>query len=1145
MAPDGAGECGGGCRRGKAAHAGAGAVAGFFVCLLVVWAIGGCGRLGCGRVAEEEAVAGQFNLSRSQLQELVSILSSSERECMANQVSYLPCISDTLCIGDKASGGKQNWLKDVILQEFCTVQDKYDRNSHTPALLENKFLQNIIKQSSPITQCNLGECDLYAGIKGLNVDQNIVSSSNHTRMFYLSALFGTIVISIVRTICKRGKQSNKLCQDEKLLQIPSAKISRKWSKRALLIGVVLGLFSSMCIFSSMYADVVVRRIENLANMCDERARMLQDQFNVSMNHVHALAILVSTFHHGKNPSAIDQKTFEDFTARTTFERPLMSGVAYALKVLHSERERFEQQHGWKIKKMEAGDQSHVHDYNPEKLEPSPIQDEYAPVIFSQETVKHIISVDMMSGKEDHDNILRSRATGKGALTSPFKLLKSNHLGVVLTFTVYKYDLPPNATPEERIHATLGYLGASFDVPSLVDKLLEQLASKQKILVKLYDTTNRTSPINMYGSDFTASGDLHRSYIDFGDPTRKHEMHCRFKHEPPLPWSAITISMAVAIIVLLVGQIIYATLNSLEEAEDNYRAMLELKGRAEAADVAKSQFLATVSHEIRTPMNGVLGMLQMLMDTELDTTQQDFVVTAQESGKALINLINEVLDLAKIESGRIELETVPFDVRDILDNVVSLFSEKSQAKGIELAVLVSDQVPDVLTGDPWRFRQIITNLVGNSMKFTERGHIFIQVHLVEELKRTKIVFDDISAQNREVTDNPDNTMPCNTLSGLEVADNWKSLENFRMFKFSNDAMDAINLVVTVEDTGIGITKDAQTRIFTPFMQADSSTSRTYGGTGIGLSITKCLVELMGGEIGFTSKPGVGSTFSFTAIFKENRRSPGDIKRYHSEPTPSDFQGMRALIIDGRCARAEITMYHVRRLGIWCDLAATSESAFSSLLEACNSSSPNLVFVDKDVWGEGSGYGDCIRKPLRLSTIAACLRKALGIGVTRQNSRDQSLVLRSVLTGKQILVVDDNAVNRKVAAGALKKYGAIVTCVESGIDAIDMLKPPHTFDACFMDVQMPEMDGFEATRLIRAVEKKINDMIQTGELSAESYRNKANWHVPILAMTADVIQATFEGCMHCGMDGYVSKPFEELQLYSAVAHFLETNATDPSS
>ncbi|CAN6305421.1 unnamed protein product [Urochloa humidicola] len=1167
MAPNGAGECGGGCRRGKAAHAGAGAVAGFLMCLLVVWATGGCRRSSWGRVADEDGMLGQFNLStsHSQLQLLVSLLSWTERECMGksglihdrNQVTSMSCIADSDCIQDKISDGNQNWLKDTILPQFCTIQDKYGINSHSPPVLEDMFYHNVIQEDiSSTTQGNLHECDFRAGINGVSVVQNIVSSSNHTVMLCLSALFGSIVISIVKTIQKRRMESNNLCADENVIQISSARISRKWSKRALVIGVLLGLCSSVCIFSFMYADVAARRIDNLANMCDERARMLQDQFNVSMNHVHALAVLVSTFHHGKNPSAIDQKTFEDFTARTTFERPLMSGVAYALKVLHSEREQFELQHGWKIKKMEAGDQSLVHDYNPEKLEPSPVQDEYAPVIFSQETVKHIISVDMMSGKEDRDNILRSRAT------------------------------------EERIHATLGYLGASFDVPSLVDKLLEQLASKQKIVVKLYDTTNRTSPIKMYGSDFTASGDLQRiSSIDFGDPTRKHEMHCRFKHEPLLPWSAIIISTAVAIIVLLVGHIIYATLNSLEKAEHDYRVMRELKGQAEAADVAKSQFLATVSHEIRTPMNGVLGMLQMLMDTELDTTQQDFVVTAQESGKALINLINEVLDLAKIESGRIELEAVPFDVRDILDNVVSLFCEKSQAKGIELAVLVSDQVPDVIIGDPWRFRQIITNLVGNSMKFTERGHIFVQVHLVEELKRTGNIFNDVSPQNREVLDDNDNMKLWNTLSGLEVADSWKSLENFRMFKISSGEADIINLVVRVEDTGIGITENAQLRIFTPFMQADSSTSRTYGGTGIGLSITKRLVELMGGEIGFTSKSGVGSTFSFTAIFKENRKNPGDIKRYYFEPTPSDFQGMRALIIDGRNTRAEITMYHLQRLGIQCNLVATPESACSALLEACTSSrnNPNMVLVDTEAWGKGSGflfyrrlvdlqlkgahkssqpmpkvfllgssisppesdylritgYGDCIRKPLRLSTIAACLHKTLGIGVTRQHNRDQSLVLRSVLTGKQILVVDDNAVNRKVAAGSLKKYGAIVTCVDSGNDAINMLKPPHTFDACFMDVQMPEMDGFEATRLIRSVEEKINNTIQMGEVSADNYANKAYWHVPILAMTADVIQATFEKCMECGMDGYVSKPFEEQQLYSAVAHFLETDETDPTS
>jgi arabidopsis histidine kinase 2/3/4 (cytokinin receptor) len=211
-------------------------------------------------------------------------------------------------------------------------------------------------------------------------------------------------------------------------------------------------------------------------------------------------------------------------------------------------------------------------------------------------------------------------------------------------------------------------------------------------------------------------------------------------------------------------------------------------------------------------------------------------------------------------------------------------------------------------------------------------------LVEELNRKINDFDDVSVQNRETMNNPNILMPCNTLSGLEVADSCESLKNFRIFKYLNNATDTVNLVLTIEDTGIGITKDAQMRIFTPFMQADSSTSRTYGGTGIGLSITKCLVELMGGEVGFTSKPGVGSTFSFTAVFKknttifmENRKGPEDIKRYCSEPTPLDFQGMRALIVDGRCARAEITKYHLQKLGIQCDLVSTSESAFSALLD----------------------------------------------------------------------------------------------------------------------------------------------------------------------------------------------------------------------
>ncbi|TKY45862.1 Histidine kinase 2 [Spatholobus suberectus] len=186
---------------------------------------------------------------------------------------------------------------------------------------------------------------------------------------------------------------------------------------------------------------------------------------------------------------------------------------------------FEKQHGWTIKKMETKNQALFQDCIPEKLDPAPIQDEYAPVIFAQETVSHIVSIDMMSGKDDRENILRARASGKGVLTSPFKLLKSNHLGVVLTIAVYNNNLPLDATPEQRIEATVGYLGASYDVPSLVDKLLHQLASKQTIVVNVYDTTNASAPIRMYGTDVADTGLLHISSLDFGDPLQKHEMHC--------------------------------------------------------------------------------------------------------------------------------------------------------------------------------------------------------------------------------------------------------------------------------------------------------------------------------------------------------------------------------------------------------------------------------------------------------------------------------------------------------------------------------------------------------------------------------------------------------------------------------------------
>lgn len=1139
----------------------------------------------------------RFNVSKDQLHALADLFLESDQVTMltcTKMLGHETLMKNLACAVKVTCSHEWEYLnqhvslvEDSELHKQCPIQDIDDieepkvHEENSLSLVSDAILSSISSDelTSGEVETHGAKYTLYPSKARAVGCERFPSCSVKGFWWAVIGVLFSCVVSFLREnlLENKGQESCHLLKPTTQQQQSSSRSSKKWRMNILIMSVIGGVILSLWLFWYLNKDIKFKRKETLSTMCDERARMLQDQFNVSMNHVHALALLIATFHHGKQPSAIDQKTFGEYTERTSFERPLTSGVSYALRVLHSEREQFEKDHGWPIRKMPLEDQTLAQNCEPEDLEPSSPSDEYAPVIFSQDTVAYIGSVDMMTGEADRENIYRARASGKGVLTTPLKLLNTNHTGVVLTFAVYNNHLPPDATEEQRINATLGYLGASYDMPSLVEKLLHQLAEKQTIVVNVYETTDEINPISMYGEDVVETGLLHVSSLDFGDPARKHEMHCRFKHSAPTPWSAILAAVAILVIIFLLAYIFHATIIQIDKVERDFLKMSELKHLAEAADVAKSQFLATVSHEIRTPMNGVLGMLKMLMDTNLDLTQMDYAQIAFASGKDLISLINEVLDQAKIESGRLELETVPFDLRAVLDKILSLHYGKSHEKGIELAVYVSDQVPLIVVGDPGRFRQIITNLVGNSIKFTrDRGHIFVSVHLVDEARAPLEVRDEVLRQSSH-----------NSLSGFPVVDRWKSWESFKNFSSADLGNDSemIKLLVTVEDTGVGIPLEAQRRIFMPFMQADSSTSRMYGGTGIGLSISKRLVDLMGGEIGFVSEPGMGSTFSFTASLGKGDFSSLDTRRPHFDPASSDFQGLKALVVDDKCVRAEVTRYHIRRLGMSADVAFSLGSA-CDVLSSYSGSSASLpcpmVLVDKDVWAMDtslpfhclikelrengrprdptsvprlfllatstsqtekselkSAYSvdNVLTKPLRLSVLITGFYEVLGFGRNRLQQRVKRTEPRSLLTRKKILVVDDNRVNRMVAEGALKKYGAIVTCVNSGKHAVEMLKPPHNFDACFMDLQMPEMDGFQATREIRDLESQYNERIDSGDIEVDTFANVIHWHTPILAMTADVIQASNEECLKCGMDDYVAKPFDEEQLYRAVSRFFE--------
>ncbi|HXC93140.1 MAG TPA: ATP-binding protein, partial [Geobacteraceae bacterium] len=537
----------------------------------------------------------------------------------------------------------------------------------------------------------------------------------------------------------------------------------------------------------------------------------------------------------------------------------------------------------------------------------------------------------------------------------------------------------------------------------------------------------------------------------------------------------------------------------EDITDQKKVFDELqraKAEAEAATTAKSSFLANMSHEIRTPMNAVIGMLYLIHQTELTLKQKNYVEKAEGAAKSLLKIISDILDFSKIEAGRLQMESIPFLLSEVLTKLTDIVPVTIGAKRVELIIYTSSEIPDFLIGDPLRLGQILINLVSNAIKFTERGEVVLSVGV-----------DSISGEK-------------------------------------------VRLRFSVEDSGIGMTAEQKEQLFGAFSQADSSTTRRFGGTGLGLSISKQLVELMGGDISVKTEQGKGSVFTFSANFL--------LEDGHNEPLSEIFQGLNGLRILHVCNECKGSLstekmlssfgmkvssmtpadafsikepeYDLLLFDVSMDDGANIEDIFNASLMKTLAGIPAILFTgDRELAGTDSScspFRSIVVKPAVPTNFLYAIMETAGVGEKQAIEKGNSIEVEDYFKGMNILLAEDNQINQEVARGILERWGVSLDIASNGAVAVQMLSSPGArYDAVLMDLQMPVMDGFEATRLIR---------------SSGSYKD-----VPIIAMTASAMTDDRDRCLAIGMNDHVAKPVDVAELFSVLHRWFKPGSEIPDS